>query len=78
MFAEHAIADWSGVLLRTELNIDPPTAAIGYTAFLLAMVGARLVGDRIVEALRPVVTVSLGLGFAALGLALPSSRETFR
>ncbi|MGA8656532.1 MAG: MFS transporter [Chthoniobacterales bacterium] len=70
MFAEHAIADWSGVLLRTELNIDPPTAAIGYTAFLLAMVGARLVGDRIVEALKPVVTVSLGLGFAALGLAL--------
>jgi MFS family permease len=70
MFAEHAIADWSGVLLRTELNVAAPTAAIGYTAFLLAMVGARLVGDRIVEAFRPVATVSLGLVFAASGLAL--------
>lgn len=70
MFAEHAVADWSGVLLRTELNIDAPTAAIGYTAFLLAMVGARLVGDRIVEAFRPVITVSFGLGLAAVGLGL--------
>src|SRR6516164_2817190 len=70
MFAEHAIADWSGVLLRTGLKVTAPTAAIGYTAFLLAMVGARVVGDRIVEAFRPVATVALGLILAALGLAL--------
>jgi MFS family permease len=70
MFAELAIADWSGVLLRTELKVAAPTAAIGYTAFLLAMVGARLVGDRIVEAFRPVATVALGLILAASGLAL--------
>ena len=70
MFAELAIADWSGVLLRTELKVAAPTAALGYTAFLLAMVGARLVGDRIVEAFRPVATVALGLILAASGLAL--------
>ena len=58
MFAEHAIADWSGVLLRTGLKVAAPTAAIGYTAFLLAMVGARLIGDRIVETFRPVATVA--------------------
>lgn len=48
LMAEGAVADWSAVHLRQELDAAPGTAGLAFTAFSLTMVVGRLLGDRIV------------------------------
>ncbi|MCW2703000.1 MAG: putative transporter [Blastococcus sp.] len=50
LLAEGAVADWSAVYLRQEMDAGEGTAGLAFTAFSLTMVAGRLVGDRLVAA----------------------------
>jgi MFS family permease len=50
LLAEGAVADWSAVYLRQELDAAAGTAGLAFTAFSLTMVAGRLAGDRLVAA----------------------------
>jgi MFS family permease len=70
ILAEGVVADWAGVLLRGELNIDAATAALPYAFFLFAMAIVRFLGDRIVERFGPIATMTVGLSAAVAGLLI--------
>ena len=69
---EAAPYSWSAVYLAEHTGASPGTAGLGFTAFTTAMVIARLVADRVVAKVGPVVVVRLGglAGGAALAAAL--------
>ena len=69
MMTEGAIADWSGVYLRSALPTHADSAGIGYTAFAFAMAACRVVGDAFVRRLGAVRVVALGGLLSAAGLA---------
>ena len=69
MLAEGAAADWSAVYLSRSLGAAAALAALGYTAFSLAMVVSRTVGDRLNVRVGPVWLVRGGGLLAAAGLA---------
>ncbi|MGZ4608426.1 MAG: MFS transporter [Blastococcus sp.] len=50
LLAEGAVADWSAVHLRQDLDAAPGIAGLAFTAFSLTMVCGRLAGDRVVAA----------------------------
>lgn len=68
--AEGAMLDWSAVFLREFRGFDAATAGIGYAGFSVAMALVRLVGDRVVMRIGPVLTVRLGACVAAAGFLL--------
>jgi MFS family permease len=70
LFAEAAAADWSAVYLRTAADAPQDVAAWGYSAFSLAMAGARLAGDRLVERVGSARLVRAAAITGAAGLAL--------
>lgn len=70
MFAEGAIAEWSGVYLVSAAAVTTAVATSGYSGFSLAMTVGRLFGDRIVHALGAARVVLLGAAIAALGVGL--------
>jgi predicted MFS family arabinose efflux permease len=76
--AEGAVADWSGVYLRTVLSAPQARAASVYAWFSLAMVCGRLGGDAVVRRLGPHSVVRLGsmLGVAGLALGLLAPTPT--
>ena len=69
LLAEGAAADWSAVYLRGSLGSTAAFAALGYTAFSLAMVASRLAGDRIDETIGPAALAGGGGVVSAVGLA---------
>ena len=62
--------DWSAVFLREFRGFDAATAGVGYAGFSVAMALVRLVGDRVVARIGPVLTVRLGASLAAAGFLL--------
>ena len=74
LLAEGAAADWSAVYLSDSLGASAAVAALGYTAFSLAMASSRLFGDRLNGRLGPVALARGGglLAASALALALVS------
>jgi MFS family permease len=76
MICEGAVADWSGVLLRTHLNASPGQAGFGFAAFGIAMTAGRLAGDRLVHRFgrsRCVTTLAIiGATGLASGFAIDS------
>jgi MFS family permease len=70
LFAEAAAADWSAVYLRTAAHAQQDVAAWGYAAFSLAMAGARLMGDRLVERVGSARLVRMAALTGAIGLTL--------
>jgi MFS family permease len=68
MLAEGAAVDWSAVYLSRSAGASAAVAALGYTAFSLAMTASRLAGDRISERLDPATLVGAGGALAAAGL----------
>lgn len=70
MLAEGAAADWSAVYLSSAVGAAAAVAALGYTAFSLAMATSRLVGDRLTGRFGPVVLVRAGATLAAAGLGI--------
>lgn len=69
LLAEGAAADWSAVYLHGSLGAAAAVAALGYTAFSLAMVASRLAGDRLNEAIGPATLARGGGLVSAVGLA---------
>ena len=74
LMAEGAAADWSAVYLSESLGAGAAAAALGYTAFSLAMAASRVFGDRLNTRLGPVALARGGglLAASALTLALVS------
>ena len=70
MIGEGAVADWSGVYLRSELHAAAGLAASGFTAFSFAMAGTRAVGDRLMARLGPVRLLRMSGALTVLGLLL--------
>jgi MFS family permease len=71
MFAEGAIADWSGVYLVTAAGTTTAIAAWGYGSFATAMMIGRFLGDRIVHAFGAARVVALGAALSVAGLGIP-------
>ncbi len=71
MFAEGAIADWSGVYLVTETGTTTAIAAWGYGGFATAMMIGRFAGDRIVHAFGAAKVVAFGAAISVVGLGIP-------
>jgi MFS family permease len=72
---EGALVDWSALLLTERTKADPALAALGYSAFSIAMAACRFLGDRLVlrfGALRIMVTGGVGM-FGGLMLAVLST-----
>ena len=67
---EDAPASWSAVYLSDHTGASAGVAGLGYTAFMVGMVGGRLVGDRVVHRLGIVPVVRAGGAAAAVALAL--------
>jgi hypothetical protein len=72
LLAEGAAADWSAVYFDGPLGTGAGTAALGFTAFSVAMTTSRLVGDRLTLRAGAVRVVRGGglLATAGLGAAL--------
>jgi MFS family permease len=67
---EGAVHDWSTLFLASAKQAGTAEAAIGFTLYSLAMAGCRLSGDAVVARLGGRVTVVLGGGLIALGMAI--------
>jgi HAD superfamily hydrolase (TIGR01509 family) len=70
LLAEGAAADWSAVYLSDSLAASATVAALGYTAFSLAMATSRTVGDRLHMRYGPVWLARGGALLASSALAL--------
>jgi fucose permease len=66
MVAEGAAGDWSAVYLHSTLGTSTAFAATAFVGFSIAMMLARLVGDRIVARIGPMLLVRWSAVFAAL------------
>ncbi|QJE00418.1 MFS transporter [Massilia forsythiae] len=72
---EGALVDWSALLLTNRTGADAASAALGYSAFSIAMAACRFAGDRLVlrfGALRIMAVGGLGM-FGGLMLAVLST-----
>jgi MFS family permease len=74
MAVEGALVDWSALLLTERTGATPASAAIGYSAFSIAMAACRFAGDRLTVRFGPAnvmvsggVAILLGLLIAVLG-----------
>jgi MFS family permease len=74
LLVEGAIADWSAVYLREDLDATAGVAGLGFVAFSATMTIGRLLGDwlmtrfgrfAVVQALTCVATIGFALGLAA-------------
>ncbi len=70
LMAEGAAVDWSAVYLSHSLGATAAVAALGYTAFSLAMTTSRLAGDGLNTRLGPVALARGGGLLASAGVAL--------
>jgi MFS family permease len=70
LVGEGAAADWSTVYVRDSLGGTPGFAAAAYAAFSLAMMGGRLVGDRLALRFGAVALVRYSALLALFGLML--------
>jgi hypothetical protein len=68
MLAEGAAADWSAVYLHGPLGAGAGVAALGFTAFSVAMTCSRFAGDRLTLRAGAVRVVRGGALLATLGL----------
>ncbi len=69
LVGEGAMADWTAVYLRTVLETDAGTAALGFAAFSLTMAAGRFAGDWLVERVGPRPVLRTGGMLVAVGLA---------
>jgi predicted MFS family arabinose efflux permease len=68
LLAEGSAADWSAAYLSQSVGVSAAVAALGYTAFSLAMATSRTFGDRVNRRFGPVALARAGGGLAAIGL----------
>lgn len=72
---EGALVDWSALLMQERTGATPASAALGFSAFSIAMAACRFAGDRLIVrfgALRIMVIGGMAM-FAGLALAVAST-----
>ena len=72
---EGALVDWSGLLMQERTGAAPATAAVGFSAFSIAMAACRFAGDRMIVrfgAFRVMVVGGIAM-FAGLATAVLST-----
>ena len=72
---EGALVDWSGLLMQERTGAAPATAAVGFSAFSIAMAACRFAGDRMIVrfgTLRVMVVGGIAM-FAGLATAVLST-----
>jgi MFS family permease len=67
VFSEQAGTEWSALFIRRELGGSAGTAALAVSSFAVAMAVVRLLGDRVVHRLGPVLTVRISGACAVAG-----------
>lgn len=77
---EGAMADWSGIYMRSEVEVSDALVPFGYAAFASMMTIGRLSGDRLIERFSPRFLIMLsgilggiGLGLMVVWPALPTT-----
>lgn len=70
LLAEGAIADWSGVYLREDVDMPAAFAPAGYMLFSITMASGRLVADSLVAAVGAMRLVTVSTLIAGTGLSL--------
>ncbi len=73
LLVEGAVADWSGIYLRTTLEMAPATSGFAFGAFSVTMAGARLLGDRIATRFDPRSVLASGALLSGLGILIAVS-----
>jgi hypothetical protein len=68
--AEGTVNDWSAVYLSSAAAAAPAVASLGYFAFSVTMIGARLVADRLTARIGAVALTRLATVIAVAGFAL--------
>ena len=68
MMTEGAMADWSGIYMRSDLESSAALAALAYAVFTAGMMGGRLVGDRVNRRVGPVALLRGGAVLTAVPL----------
>jgi predicted MFS family arabinose efflux permease len=76
LLCEGAVADWSAVHLRDDVELGAGAATLGLAAFSVAMVVGRLAGDRVSIRLGARRHVRFGGALAAGGLLLAALAHT--
>jgi MFS family permease len=70
MAVEGALVDWSALLLTERTGATPATAAIGFSAFSIAMAACRFAGDRLTIRFGPAHVMIFGGVAILLGLLI--------
>jgi len=70
MAGEGAMADWSAVYLRSQLQTSEGLAAVGYAAFSICMATGRFLGDGLTARFGAVTLVRFSGFIAATGLSI--------
>jgi MFS family permease len=70
VLVEGAITDWSALYLKSEVGATGGAAAIGFSAYALMMVTARVLGDSVVRAIGRTRTILFGAALMFAGVAL--------
>jgi MFS family permease len=68
--AEGTVNDWSAVLLASETGAPESTASLGYFAFSIAMIGVRLIADRLVARAGAVAVTRIAAAVTVAGFAI--------
>jgi predicted MFS family arabinose efflux permease len=74
---EGAIFDWSGVFLKTQLQVDVSAAGVGYAAFSLLMASVRFCGDFWVARFGRLAVFVVGAIVGASGLMLACLAQNY-
>jgi MFS family permease len=77
MAVEGALVDWSALLLTERTGVDAATAAIGYSAFSIAMAACRFAGDGLVLRFGAPRMMAVGGLTIFFGLALAAASPWF-
>ncbi len=75
-YGEGALANWGALHLEQDLSARPGLAAVGYSAFALAMTIGRLSGTALLERLGQTRVLVAGGATAALGMLIGSLAPT--
>ena len=70
LLVEGAVADWSGIYLRTTLEMTPASAGLAFGAFSVTMATARLLGDRVAARFDPRSVLASGAVLSGLGIMI--------
>jgi hypothetical protein len=66
--AETSVSSWCGIFLTGQRAAPASLAPLGYTAFIAAETGTRLIGDRLHRRWGPVLLVRIALAVTVAGL----------